>query len=177
MLGCCTVAGASTVAGEETALEVEAGAWFAGEVAGLCWVTAVDVAGPVAGLRSATAFVVFAGPVAGLIAGWVMFSGSFGNGARVSDGNALEADGISTLGEFVVSGPGGFSFLARVCGSFAGFCGATSGAFAVLFNASAGAGIGLGSIDGGAVSVLATSFDGVTGVEATFCGCWSQPTS
>jgi hypothetical protein len=106
-----------------------------------------------------------------------MFSGSFGNGARVSDGNAFAADGISTLGEFVVKGLGGFSFFASVCVSFAGFCGATSVVFDVLFNASAGAGIGLGSIDGAAVSVFATSFDGVTGVEATFCGCWSQPTS
>src|SRR5213076_2077902 len=58
-------------------------------------------------------------------------------------------------------GPGVFSFFARGC--------VTSGAFGDLFNASAGAGIGLGSIDGGALSFFATSFDGVTGAAAMFC--------
>src|SRR6478672_5147402 len=104
-------------------------------------------------------------------------SGSFGNGARVSDGSALDADGISTLGELVVTGPGGFSFRASGWVSFPFFCRLISGAFGDLFNARAGAGIGLGSIEGGAVSVLATSLDGLTGSEATFCGAWSQPTS
>ena len=149
-----------------------AGAFVAGEFAGLCSVTAFEVEGPLAGLCSATALVVVAGPVAGLVAGCVIFSGSCGNGARVSDGNAFATDGISTLGEFVVTGPGVRSFFAsaRVSVDF-------SGVFGNLFNASAVSGIGLGSIEGGVVSVFATSFDGVTGVEATFCGCWSQPTS
>src|SRR2546429_628437 len=91
----CTVAGARTVAGVETTVVGGAGALVAGEVAGLCCVTAFDVAGS----------------VAGLLAGCVV-SGSFGNGARVSDGNAFAAEGISTLGEFVVAGPGVFSFFA-----------------------------------------------------------------
>ena len=56
-----------------------------------------------------------AGLVAGLEAACVVVSGSFGNGARVSDGNAFATDGISTLGEFVVNGPGVFSFLASGC--------------------------------------------------------------
>src|SRR5438477_9889251 len=130
------VAGARVVAGAGT------GALFAGAVAGLCCVTALDVAGLVAGLE----------------AGCVVVSGSFGNGARVSDGKAFAADGISTLGEFVVTGPGGFSFFAS---------GAIStGVFGDLFNAMAGAGIGLGSIDGATVSVFATSFDGATGAAA-----------
>ena len=156
------VAGARVVAG------TGAGPLFAGAVAGLCCVTAFDVAGLVAGLE----------------AGCVVVSGSFGNGARVSDGSAFAADGISTLGEFVVTGAGGFSFFASGCEvggcvvvSVVDFGGAISGAFGILFNAMAGAGIGLGSIDGGAVSVLATSFDGLTGTAATFCGAWSQPTS
>src|SRR5436190_24105623 len=119
------VAGARVVAG------AGAGALFAGAVAGLCCVTALDVAGLVAGLEAAC----------------VVVSGSFGNGARVSDGRAFAAEGISTLGEFVVTGPGGFSFFASC--SVMVFGGAISGAFGVLFKASAGAGIGLGSIDGG----------------------------
>src|SRR4051812_38607842 len=93
---------------------VGAGALFAGEVAGLCCTMAFDVTGCVAGLCWATAADV-AGLVAGLEAGCVIVSGSLGNGARVSDGNAFAADGISTLGEFVVTGPGGFSFFARGC--------------------------------------------------------------
>src|SRR3954466_5627675 len=146
---------------------VGAGALFAGEVAGLRCTMAFDVTGCVAGLCWATAADV-AGLVAGLEAGCVIVSGSFGNGARVSDGNAFAADGISTLGEFVVTGPGGFSFFAPVVGS-GFFCGAVSGAFGGFFNASAGAGIGLGSMDGAVVSFFATSFDGDTGAAATFC--------
>ena len=146
---------------------------FAGEVAGLCCVTALDVAGSVAGLCSVFAVDV-AGLVAGLLAGCVV-SGSFGNGARVSDGNAFATDGISTLGEFVVSGPGVFSFFARGC--VVSVFGRISGAFGCCFNVNAGAGIGLGSIDGGVVSFFAISFDGVTGAAATFCAGWSHPTS
>ena len=112
-----------------------AAALFAGEVAGLCCVTAFDVAGAVAGLCAVIAVEV-AGLVAGLEAACVVVSGSFGNGARVSDGSAFAAEGISTLGELVVIGPGVFSFFASGC--------VTSGAFGDLFNASAGAGIGLG---------------------------------
>src|SRR6202030_4079699 len=91
-------AGARTVAGVETTF-VGAGTLFAGEVAGLCCVTAFDVAGPVAGLE----------------AGCIIVSGSLGNGARVSDGKSFAADGISTLGEFVITGPGVFSFFASGC--------------------------------------------------------------
>src|SRR5204862_7806457 len=126
------VAGARVVAGAGT------GALFAVAVAGLCCVTALDVAGLVAGLE----------------AGCVVVSGSFGNGARVSDGSALAADGISTLGEFVVMGPGVFSFFARgrvmagACVVVSVFGGKISCVFGPLFNASAGAGIGLRSIDG-----------------------------
>src|SRR2546430_17696780 len=105
------VAGARVVAG------ASAGPLFAGAVAGLCCVTAFDVAGLVAGLE----------------AGCVVVSGSFGNGARVSDGSAFATDGISTLGEFVVSGAGGFFFFARgweagggVLVFLVGFCGASS---------------------------------------------------
>src|SRR5436190_22410657 len=113
------VAGARVVAG------AGAGALFAGAVAGLCCVTALDVAGPVAGLE----------------AGCVVVSGSFGNGARVSDGRAFAADCISTLGEFVVTGPGAFSFFASgwedggacVVVSVVDFGGAISGAFGILF--------------------------------------------
>src|SRR2546423_10937726 len=179
------VAGARTVAGVDATFVVTgAGAFVAGEVAGLCCVTAFDVAGSVAGLCCVIAVEVaglvaglccviaveVAGLVAGLEAAWVVVSGSFGNGARVSDGSALAADGISTLGEFVVTGPGVFSFFARGCV-------VVSGAFGNLFNASAGAGIGLGSIEGAAVSFFATSLAGVTGAAATFCAGWSQPTS
>lgn len=112
-----TVAGARTVAGVEAIVFVTgAGAFVAGEFAGLCWVAAFDVAGSVAGLCCVIA-VEFAGFVAGPEAACVVVSGSFGNGARVSDGNAFAADGISTLGEFVVTGTGGFSFFATVVGS------------------------------------------------------------
>jgi hypothetical protein len=166
-LDCWMVAGARIVAGVETTVVVAAaGSLFAGEVAGLCCVTAFEVAGPVAGLD----------------AGCVVVSSSLGNGARVSDGSAFAADGISTLGEFVVTGTAGFSFFASGCEaggcvvvSVVDFGGAISGAFGFLFNAMAG--IGLGSIVGGTVSVLAASFGGVTGAAATFCGAWSQPTS
>src|ERR1044071_2986112 len=165
---------------------VLAGAWatlFAGEVAGLVfWVTAFDAAGPVAGLCSVFAREV-AGPVAGLcsvfavaVSGAVagLEAGSGGSGARVSDGRAFETTGVSTLGELVVTGAGGFSVLAvavvasvlEICGG--AFCGAVSaGCLADLFKASAGAGMGLGSIEG-VDSTLATSLDGATGAAATF---------
>src|ERR1043165_210286 len=169
------VAGARTVAGVvATVVVTGAGAFVAGEFAGLCWVTAFRVTGSGAGLCCVIAVEV-AGLFAGLEAACVVVSGSFGSGARVSDGNAFAADGISTLGEFVVTGTGGFSFFATVVGSVF-FCGAISGAFGDLFRASAGAGIGLGSIEG-AVSFFATSLDGDTGAAATFCAGWSQPTS
>jgi hypothetical protein len=160
---------------DATVVVTGAGAFVAGEFAGLCCVTAFEVAGSVAGFCSVIAVEV-AGLVAGLEAACVVVSNSFGNGARVSDGSAFAADGISTLGEFVVTGPGGFSFFARVVGSVF-FCGAISGAFGDLFSASAGAGIGLGSMDGAVVSFFAISFDGDTGAVATFCAGWSQPTS
>src|SRR2546430_14619084 len=105
------VAGARVVAGAGT------GPLFAGAAAGLCCVTALDVAGLVAGLE----------------AGCGVVSGSFGNGARVSDGSAFAADGISTLGEFVVTGAGGFLFFGQGCGGggrgrgfLGGFCGGVS---------------------------------------------------
>ena len=142
-------------------------------MAGLCCATAVEFAGLFAGLICVIA-VEFAGLFAGLVAGCVV-SVSRGIGARVSEGSALEATGISTLGEFVVTGPGVFSFFARTCGA-GGTCGAVSaGCFADLFNATAGGGIGLGSING-AVSTLATSFEGVTGAAAMLF-CCSQPRS
>src|SRR5205809_1745433 len=166
----CTVDGARTVAGVETT-----GAFVAGEVAGPCCVTAFDVAGSFAGLCSVFAVEV-AGLVAGLEAACVVVSGSFGNGARVSEGNAFTADGISTLGEFVVSGPGVFSFFASGCVVSIVFGRISGGACGFLFNVRAGAGIGLGSMDGGAVSFFAISFDGATGWDATFCAGWSQPT-
>ena len=193
------LAGASTVAGVEATL-VAGATLFAGEVgglvAGLCCATEVVVvvvvaggttlfAGEVAGLCCVTALEV-AGPVAGLVAGCAVFSGSRGSGARVSDGKAFDAFGVSTLGEFVVVGAGAFSFFARSAVEAGGDCAAFDvvasmpltfdGDFcgAVLFNAIAGFGIGLGSMDG-ALSTLATSFGGVTGAAATFC-C-NQPRS
>src|ERR1051326_1898412 len=159
-----TVDGASTVAGVETTFVVAcAGSLFAGAVAGFCCVIAFEVALSVVVVGAAC----------------VVVSGSFGNGARVSDGNAFAADGLSTLGEFVANGPGVFSFVARVIGGdcvIVSVFGKMSGAFGFLLKVRAGAGIGLGSIDGGAGSFLATSFDGLT-VAATFCEGWSQPTS
>src|SRR2546423_12083454 len=161
------VVGARTVSGVETTVVVAgASSLFAGAVAGLCCVTAFEVTGPVAGLD----------------AGWVVVSGSFGNGARVSDGSAFAADCISTLGEFVVTGTGAFSFFASGCEaggcvvvSVVDFCGATSVVFGLLFKAMAG--IGLGSIDGGTFSVLATSFVGSPGAAGTVFVAWGQPDS
>jgi hypothetical protein len=183
------VAGASTVAGVVATVVVAGATLFAGEVAGLSCATALDVAGSVAGLCC-----VIAVEVAGLVAGCVVVPRSGGSGARVSEGSAFETIGVSTLGEFVVTGPGVFSFFAKACeaggacgalavvasipGTVAGdFSGAVSGGFVVLFIAMAGAGIGLGSIEG-AESIFATSVEGVTGAAATVgCCCWSQPTS
>ena len=176
---------------------------FAGDVAGLCCVTALEVAGPVAGLCSVFAVVVagpvaglcsvfavvVAGPVAGLcsvfavvVAGPVagLDAGSGGSGARVSEGSALDTTGISTVGELVVTGTGGFSFFAfavvvSVPETDGGaFWDDVSAGCLDLFKASAGAGMGLGSIEG-VDSTLATSLDGATGAEATFC--WIQPRS
>src|SRR3954465_4843913 len=104
-----TVAGARTVAGVDATLFVTGAGAF---VAGLCAVTAFEVADSVAGFCDVIA-VEFAGLVAGAEAGWVVVSGSFGKGARDSDGNAFATDGISTLAEFVVRGPGGLSFFVR----------------------------------------------------------------
>ena len=107
-LGSWMVAGASTVAGV-----VAAATLFAGVVAAAT-LFAGEVAGDVAGLCCATALEV-TGSVAGLVAGCVVVPISGGSGARVSEGNAFETTGISTLGEFVVTGPGVFSFFAKAC--------------------------------------------------------------
>src|SRR5947209_13849684 len=113
------VDGARTVAGDDTAVVVVA-ALLVWEVAGFC-VIAFDVFRSVAGPCSATfevsgavtgrsgaSVVAASGALVVVVAGWIG-SGSFGNGARVSDGRALETIGVSTLGEFVVVGPGAVS--------------------------------------------------------------------
>src|SRR5437763_12643222 len=160
-----TVAGASTVAGvAETFAAVIAGTTlFEGDVArtfeGLCCTTGTGA----------------------------FCSGSGGSGARVSDGNAFEATGVSTLDE-VSGAAAGFSFLTSACEAggdcatfavvasmpgtvAADFCAAVSaGCFAVLFAATV-AGIGLGSI-AGVDSTFTASVDAATGGAAVLC---SQP--
>src|SRR4051812_10116095 len=134
----------------------------------------LDVSGAVAGLSCARV-VGASGPVV-VVAGCTG-SDSIGNGARVSDGSALDTIGVSTLGEFVVIGPGVFSVFAFVCGAAVSVFAVSGCDLADLFKARPGAGIGLGSMDGADDSVLATSFDGATGAEATCCCACSQPTS
>src|SRR5438105_7161898 len=160
--GTFTVAGASTVAGvAETFVAVIGGATlFGGDVArtfeGRCCTTGTGA----------------------------FCSGSGGSGARVSDGNAFEATGVSTLGE-VSGAAAGFSFLTSACEAggdcvafavvasmpgtvAADFCAAVSaGCFAVLFDATV-AGIGLGSIDG-VDSTFAASVEATTGGATVLC--------
>ena len=164
---CCTVAGASTVAGVvETFVTATGGATLFES----------DVAGTFVGLCCASIVGAFC-------------SRSGGSGARVSDGNAFEATGVSTLGE-VSGAAAGFSFLASTCEAggdcvafavvasmpgtvAADFCVAVSfGCFADLFDATV-AGIGLGSI-AGVDSTFAASVEATTGGAAALC---SQPKS
>jgi hypothetical protein len=135
-----TVAGASTVAGEE-AVVTGAETLFAG----LCCATTADVTGAVAGICSS----------------------SRGSGARVSDGKAFDTTGVSTFGEEAGSATA-FSFLAfAVVASVpvtavGGFCVTISfGCLADLLDATTAA-IGLGSTDGGA-STFATSVEAEAG--------------
>src|SRR5437764_4788655 len=111
LCGTFTVAGASTVAGvAETFVAAIGGTTlFEGDVA----------AGTLAAVTGGAAL--FEGDVARTFDGLccttgtgAFCSGSGGSGARVSDGNAFEATGVSTLGE--VSGAAtGFSFLTSAC--------------------------------------------------------------